>query len=435
MNKKDSIKLIDDFLSRSFKLNRSLTGNANKQTLEILKDICPISIGTFKSHTSVFDWKVPAEWNVKQAFIESLDGKRILDFSNNNLHLVSNSINVKKIMAFRELKEKLHFIKEKPNLIPYRTSYYKKDWGFCLTYKQYQKLALKPDALYKVVIDSEFKKGVMHYGELVIRGKSSKEILLSTYICHPSMANDNLSGMIATAMIAKELISKKNLNYTYRFIWVPETIGAIAYTHKNLKKMQNIDFGFVVTCCGGRDQLSFKESIDNYHFINKLTKNVLKKYTKNPIVYPFDIRGSDERQFSSIGLNINTVSIFKSKYYEYPQYHTSGDDLNFVKASAIQESIEAYLEILTLVENQDFYESNLMYCEPMLSKRKLYDLGGASEFKSARNLNITDIILWLVKLCDGKTPISLISERLSIDELELKRLADRLVVLKLLKKK
>lgn len=427
---KNYVKVSDKLLAELFPINRSITGSGNRHSLKILKKIVPLKIKSFKSGQKVFDWKIPDEWNPIEAWIKDKSGNILIDFKVNNLHLLGYSTPIHKKFFFHELKENLFYDKKKPKSIPYRTSYYKKRWGFCVTKSQYDLLKKSTDKL-EVCIKTNFKKkGEMNYGELLIPGKTRGEILISTYLCHPSMANDNLSGVILTALIAKEILRKKNLKKSYRIIWVPETIGAIAYCKNNEKKLNQIKYGLVISTVGGPGRFSFKKSWDEKHFINDLAEKILKE---NRIKYknvPFDIHGSDERQFSSQAFRINTVTIAKSKYYDYAQYHSSADDLTFVKSEYILKSLKIYMCLIEEIENQKIYKSEKKYCEPMLSKYGLYPEVGGEINPNIGSHSTLDIILWLIFLCDGNTSLEQIEKKIKVDRFKIRQ-----VIKILLKKK
>ena len=296
--------------------------------------------------------------------------------------MVSYSKPINKMLNWSELEIHLHKHDILPCAIPYRTSYYERNWGFCVTHSQYAEIKAQK-GLVSVLIDSELKPGSLSYGEYLIRGKSPKEILISTYFCHPSMANDNLSGVVLTAMLAKHISKLKGLKWSYRIIFIPETIGAIAYCSLNENIVKNIDFGMIVTNVGGPGNFSYKQSWNSSHFINSLTEKVLEKTKEDYVVYPFDIHGSDERQFSSPGFRINCISIFKDKYYEYPEYHSSLDNLEFISASSINKSYQIYTNLIDQIENQSIYRRIEPNCEIMLSRHNLYPkLGGKQVHKN-----------------------------------------------------
>ena len=405
---------IDSYLKRLFPINRSITGEGNRETLRILNEIAPIHIKEYPSGTNVYDWVIPDEWNAANAWIQDSQGNKIVDFEESNIHLVSYSEPVERVMNFEELKEHLHFHEELPDAIPYRTSYYKRDWGFCVTQAQYRLLE-GASGPFSVYIDSEFNpNGSLSIGELLIPGKSEREILISTYICHPSLANDNLSGALMTAFLARELLRKQDLTCSYRIVWVPETIGAIAYCAMNELKMTCIQSGLVVTCVGGPGKFGYKQSHDETHSINAIADSVFEDMGLDFSSYPFDYHGSDDRQYSSQGFRINTISLTKDKYYEYAYYHTSLDNLDFVKAQFIKQSLTLHLEVLDRLNNQRYFKNNYPNCEVMLLKHDLYPRTGGSQLPNHTKLNELDIILQLLWLCDGNTGMFVISKKLNV---------------------
>ena len=405
---------INKNLKELFPFNRSITGKGNLKTLKELKKIISLKILKIPSGKKVYDWVVPKEWSVKEAWIKSNNNK-IVDYKKSNLSIVNYSSKFSGDLTPEQLKNKLHYHPRLPNAIPYKTTYFKRDWGFCVTKKIYKKL-MKCTGKLKVKIDSKFKKGNLIYGEILIKGKSKKEILISTYICHPSMANDNLSGIILTAYLTKYIQSLKNRYWSYRIVFLPETVGAIAYCQKNEKKMKNINFGLVICNVGGRGKFSFKESFDKNHFLNDVVKNTFKELKIKPKIYPFDINGSDERQYSSQFFKINICSIFKDKYYDFKQYHTSQDNLSFVKAENIFKSLKIYQKLISNIEKQIIFKSINTKCETMLSKHNLYPKLGGQIIPRNNYLSEVEIILWLLYLSDGKQTLSQICKKLKISQ-------------------
>jgi len=410
--------LIDDinnYLTLLFPFNRSITGPDNEKTLKVLQQIAPLEILEYDSGEHVYDWTIPDEWSIEDAWIKDANDNIIVDFKENNIHVVGYSEAVNKKISFKELKENLFLHHEIPHAIPYRTSYYNKSWGFCVTLSQYKQLEGSVGPL-EVVIKSKFNSsGKMAIGELIIPGSSKQEILLSTYICHPSLANDNLSGMLMTAFLARELQNRKNLKYTYRIIWVPETIGAISYCYKNEKAMKNIDMGLVVSTVGGPGEFGFKESWQSDHPINKLIEEVFLESKNTFIKYPFDIHGSDERQYSSQGFRINMATISKDKYYEYPEYHSSLDNLSLVNGFQIQQSLDIYCKLLDKFESRKIYKSLSPYCEVMLSKHDLYPKYGGAQNPEINEKDDLDIILWVLFLSDGVLSTIDISNKIDVN--------------------
>jgi aminopeptidase-like protein len=419
----DYTEQIDHYLRRLFPITRSITGDGNRETLKILQEVIPLEIKEYPSGQHVYDWVIPKEWNIKDAWIKNSKGEKIVDFQKNNLHLVSYSIRVHKKLPFSELKKYLHYRKDLPEAIPYRTSYYEETWGFCVSYNDLNAYFHENEE-YEVSIDSSLTNGSLSIGELLIKGKSSKEYLISTYICHPSMANDNLSGMILTAFLAKELL-KKELNFSYRIVFVPETIGAIAYCANNEKAIKKIDCGFVVTTVGGSGQFGYKQSFDKDHFINKIIEQTFKESNEEHITYPFDIHGSDERQYSSPGFRINMATICKDRYYEYDYYHTSLDDLGFVKTANINHTLMLYLKTINKLDKNITYK-NQYPCETMLSRHGLYPKAGGGLLPGNPKINDLEKMLWLLFYCDGTTDLFEISEKLNVDIESLYSIAHKL---------
>jgi len=425
---------IDQFLKRLFPICRSITGEGNRETLRLLQEIVPFQITEYSSGTPVFDWIIPSEWEIRGAYIQNESKERLVDFRNSNVHVMSYSHPVQKKITLDGLRPHLHCRADLPDAIPYRTSYYKKDWGFCLSFNQYKKIQ-EDGGPFDVYIDSSFKEdGSLAIGELLIQGKIKKEILISTYFCHPSLANDNLSGFLLTAFLAKELSERKNLEHSYRIIFVPETIGAISYCAMNQEAMRSIDAGLVVTCVGGPGKFGYKQSFDKNHYINDLIQNVFREEGVEYITYPFDIHGSDERQYSSQGFRINVATICRDKYYEYPFYHTSLDNLDFVKAEQINKSLDLYLRLIDKLDTyQGSYEPSLNFnegyhgsgqspiyrnlfpnCEVMLSKHGLYPDTGGGMLPGQNTKEELNIILSLLFHCDGKRTLASISSELGM---------------------
>tara|TARA_Y100001970_G_C14243249_1_gene866240 strand:+ start:963 stop:2276 length:1314 start_codon:yes stop_codon:yes gene_type:complete len=415
-------------------LNRSITGKGTLDTLKVLKKICKnLKIKNIKSGKKVFDWNIPKEWKINEAFIINPNGKKICDFKKNNLHVVNYSIGVNKILNLKELKKKLFSIPEQPKAIPYRTSYYSKNWGFCISHNDKKKLI---NGKYKIKIDAKHFDGKLSYGEILIKGKSKKEIFLSTYICHPSMANNELSGPCVLIYLAKWINNFKARKFSYRIVFIPETIGSIAYLSKNLKKMKkNIFAGYNLSCIGDDRSISFLPSRKGDSMSDRVALHVLNKNFPKYKKYSWLERGSDERQYCSPGVDLPICSVMRSKYGTYKEYHTSLDKLNtVVSPKGLKKSFEIYKNIiLTLEKNTYLKTTNL--CEPNLGKRNLYDsIGGQAKkgtklsrrFKSRSILNI-------LSYSDGKNSILDISEKCGINLFELNKLTKLLIKKKLIK--
>jgi aminopeptidase-like protein/spore coat polysaccharide biosynthesis protein SpsF (cytidylyltransferase family) len=418
---------IDAYLQRLFPLCRSITGNPNRETLKILQELIPLSIHEVPSATNVFDWTIPDEWNIQEAYIADKTGRRLIDFQANNLHVVSYSTPVSGKFTWQELQPHLHRHPTLPEAIPYRTSYYQRDWGFCVSHGQYQALE-QSGGPFEIGIDTTLEPGSLTYGELLLTGQSKQETLLSCYICHPSMANDSLSGVLLTAFLARELMTRVNRHYSYRIVFVPETIGAIAYCAQNDEAMKKIDLGLVITTVGGPGKFGYKQSYNSSHAINRLIEEVFNEAEEDFITYPFDIHGSDERQYSSQGFRINTATISRDRYYEYPQYHSSLDNLELVTAKRIHETLALYRLLLDKLEARRIYRNLNPNCEVMLSKHNLYPATGGAQRPELGGRSELDLILWLLFLCDGKLDTTTIADQLNVTEDALVSLADKLVV-------
>lgn len=397
---------IELYFDRLWPLNRSLTGNGNRETLTILSELLDLKVTEVPSGTKCYDWNVPPEWNVKEAWIKNSKGEIIVDFSENNLHLLGYSIPFKGMLSFVELKEHLYTLPEQPELIPYLCSYYKERWGFCLSHNQL--LALDENDTYEVFIDSTLdSNGSMTVAEAVIKGRTDKEILISTYICHPSMANNELSGPLVSAFIYKHLKQQKDLKYTYRFIFVPETIGAIyslsvygEYWKKNLHA------GFVLTCVGDSGAFTYKKSRRGDSISDRAALTILNQMDEDYNLIEFFPNGSDERQFCSPGFNLPMGSLMRTMYAVYPEYHTSADNKDFISFEAMEGSVNKYLEIIELIERNEKYINTMPYGEPQLGKRGLYPT-----FTQTGNDDHIRAMMWILNLADGEHDLISMSER------------------------
>ena len=417
-----------------FPINRSLTGRGNLKTLKMIKKEIPnLKIKVFKSRKKVYDWRIPDEWNVKFAYLKDKKDKKILDFKNNNLHLVGYSQPIKKQLNKTELLKHLHSTKSMPTSVPYITSYYNKYWGFCLTHKQKMSIIknYKSDDKFQVNINSNFKKlGKMHYGELVLNGKTKSEILISTYICHPSMANNELSGpLVSIALI--NFFKKIKLEKSIRFIFIPETIGSIAYINKNLRNLKKRVFGgYVLTCIGDNRSYSYINTKYKNSISDLAAKKAFKKLGINYKNYSFLKRGSDERQFNSPGVDLNIGSLMRTKHGEYKEYHTSSDNFNVVTARGLyggfliaKESIlnlQKYNYKKHLPEERKIKKNNPLYkfiCEPNLGKRGLYNLLGVKT-KNLKSQKILDFLQY----CDGSNNLNQISKLVKVSLNETKKI-------------
>lgn len=352
-----------------FPLCRSITGNGVRETLKILNNIHPLEIKEVPSGTEVFDWTVPEEWNIRDAYIETLNGEKVIKFSDSNLHVMGYSESVDKIVTREELLKIVYTEPNQPNAIPYVTSYYKKRYGFCMTEEQKANLN---EEKYHIYIDSEFSRGALTYGEIIIPGETEQEILLSTYVCHPSMANNELSGPCVTIHLADMISKLKKRRYTYRIVFIPETIGSITYLSLNYKEMKSkVVAGFNITCVGDDRTYSYIPSRYGDTLADKVAQNVLGYHYPGYNKYSYLQRGSDERQYCAPGIDLPVCVICRTKFAEYPEYHTSLDNLDLISPSGLQGTYEVLSKIILALESNYNYKINCL-CEPQLGKRGLY---------------------------------------------------------------
>jgi aminopeptidase-like protein len=404
---------------------RSITGDGVRSTLNIIKERLPgLDIHEVPSGTQCFDWKIPKEWNIREAYVVNDKNERVIDFSDHNLHIVSYSIPVNKEMELEELEQHLYSIPEQPDALPYVTSYYKENWGFCIQHSKRVKLS---KGRYKVYIDSSLKMGSLTYAELLIPGKVKEEVLFSTYICHPSMANNELSGPTLATQLAHYL-SEIDTFYSYRFVFIPETIGAICYLSRNIEELQSkVKAGFVLTCVGDEKAWSYMPSISGNTYSDVVSKHVLGALKIKYDEYSFLQRGSDERQFCSPGIDLPVCSVMRSKYMTYPEYHTSYDDLKLVTAKGMSDSFELYCKIIEAIE-ADCIPCYIVKGEPKMSDRGLRPTTGIK----GSALSTMDMMNLLV-YSNGKRTLLQIAEILNKPVWDLKNIADTLAKADLLK--
>ena len=382
---------------------RSITGDGYRQTMRRIQEIVPISIQEVASGTEVFDWTIPKEWNIRDAYIKGPSGKKVIDFKQQNLHVLQYSVPVRLKMPLPELKHHLYSLSDHPDWIPYRTSYYKENWGFCLSQKQLDSLE---EGEYEVVIDSSLEDGHLTYGEYRIQGESEEEVLFSCHCCHPSLCNDNLSGIALTSRLAK-MLRGLSLRYSYRFLFIPGAIGSITWLSMNEGVASRIKHGLVVTGVGDSGTFHYKKSRRGNAEIDRVVQYVLKQSEKLYQVRDFSPYGYDERQYCSPGFNLPIGSLTRTPHGTYPQYHTSADNLEFVSADALAESLSIYLEVVRTLENNRYYLNLNPKCEVRLGKRGLYrTIGG----EIGQPLN-ESALLWVLNLSDGSNSLLDISER------------------------
>jgi aminopeptidase-like protein len=402
-----------------FPICRSISGNGLRRSLARLSDLIPLKTQEVASGTQIFDWTVPKEWNIRDAYIKDPAGRRLVDFQSNSLHVVNYSVPVSARMRLSELLPRLHALPEHPDWIPYRTSYYDHSWGFCLSHRQLQAL---PDAEYEVVIDSTLEDGAITYGECVLPGRSEDEFLISTHVCHPSLANDNLSGLAVAATLAR-ILAPLPRHYTYRFLFVPGTIGAIAWLFRNRSDVHRVKHGLVLACVGDRGNLNYKRSRQLNADIDRAVEHVLKTKGAPFTIRDFSPYGYDERQYCSPGFNLPVGSFRRTPHGEYAEYHTSADNLEFVSASHLADSLATLLEVVALLENDLRFVNLSPMGEPQLGPRGLVPaLGG----KAAEDDHLA--LLWVLNLSDGDNSVLDIAERSGLPFDAIRRAIDALTV-------
>ena len=409
-----------DLAERMFPICRSITGNGLRKSLEIICEELPeIKITEVPTGTQVFDWTVPKEWNISGGWIRTKQGETIVDFNETNLHVVGYSVPVHKTVSREELLEHVYTIPEQPDWIPYVTSYYKERWGFCMTERQKQTLT---DDEYEVMIDSTLEDGSLTYGELVLKGETEDEILITTYLCHPSMANDELSGPCVQTELVKYLKSLPKRRYTYRFVWNPETIGSIAYLSKNLETMQqHVKAGFVLSCVGDNRAYSMISSKYADTLADRVLENVLKFHDPAYRRFSFLERGSDERQYGSAGVDLPVCGFCRSKYQQFPEYHSSADNMDLISPEGLQGAYEVMVKVINALENNYHYQM-LCKCEPQLGKRGLYP----TISKKGSNYSVRTM-QHLIAYADGRNDLIGISNILNTPVEELIPLKDKLM--------
>lgn len=412
-----------DLASRLFPIARSITGSGFRESLKILDEALGGGILNFhsiKSGTKVYDWVIPPEWHINNAFITTPSGEKICDFKRHNLHILNYSEAVNKEISLEELQNHLYSIEELPNAIPYVTSYYKKRWGFCISHNERKKLK---DGKYKVFIDAKHdEEGVLNYADFIIPSTQNNkdEILISTYLCHPSMANNELSGPIVAVFLAKWLMSLEERKYNYRFVIVPETIGSITYISRNLEHLKKyVKAGFVLSCMGDDNAYSLIHSPKANTLSDKVAMHTLKN-KENFKEFSFLYRGSDERQYNSPLINLGVVGICRSRYADYKEYHTSLDDLNFISQTGLEGGLKAMQEIVLNLEINEIYQ-NTYFCEPNLGKRGLYH-----DINMPTTNSQIPIACDFLAYCDAKNDVLDIAEILGIKAYELKNLIAKL---------
>lgn len=405
------------FARELYPICRSITGDGLRRTLAMIRERIPVQTTEVPTGTLVFDWTVPKEWNIRDAFIKSADGKRVVDFQKCNLHVMNYSKPIHASLTLGELKPHLFSVPDKPDWIPYRTSYYEEDWGFCLSHNEM--LALK-DGEYEVCIDSTLQDGHMTLGECHLPGRSADEVLISCHACHPSLANDNLSGVTVATYLA-QFLAGRDLRYSYRFLFISGTIGAITWLARNQGAAARIRHGLVLTCIGDKGRFHYKKSRRGNAEIDRAVTHVLTHQSTSPEFLEFSPYGYDERQYCSPGFNLPVGCLMRSVWGSFPEYHTSADNLDFIQPQQLAGSLRVCTAILDVLENNRRYRNLNPYCEPQLGKRNLYHSTGGDGIAGDINAR-----LWMLNLSDGQSSLLDIAERSGIPFSTINQAADLL---------
>jgi aminopeptidase-like protein len=398
---------------------RSITGDGVRKTLEILSRRIPLQVREVPSGTGVLDWTVPKEWNIRDAWIADASGARVVDFRASNLHVVNYSVPVRTRLPLEKLRRHLHALADRPDLIPYRTSYYDETWGFCLTQKQLDGL---PEAEYEVCIDSTLEPGSLTYGELVLPGATDEEILISTHVCHPSLCDDNLTGIAVSVALARALAALPERRRTVRFLYAPGTIGAITWLAQNGESARRIRHGLTLTCLGDGHPFTYKKTVGGDAEIDRAAIHALATSGLPHSIIDFFPYGYDERQYNSPGFRLPVGSLMRGRHGQFPEYHTSGDNLGFVSSERMAESLRVLRDIVDVLLGNAAYVNLAPYGEPQLGKRGLYRAIGGT--------NIPDLqmaLLWVLNLSDGRHSLLDVAERSRMSFRSIRAAADVLV--------
>lgn len=395
-------KELHAFAAELYPICRSITGEGIRHTLDRIGERIPLLKSDVPTGTQVFDWTVPKEWNVREAYIQGPDGSRIIDFKDFNLHVLNYSAPIRAKMSLADLRPHLFTIPEHPDWIPYRTSYYKEEWGFCLPHNQLLSL---PEGEYEVCIDSSLTAGNLTYGECYLPGQTTDEILISCHACHPSLANDNLSGLTVATFLAK-LLSDCERRYSYRFLFIPGTIGAITWLAQNRSTAGRVRHGLVLTCIGDAGGFHYKKSRRGNAEVDRAAAHVLKHQNESSAILDFSPYGYDERQYCSPGFNLPVGCLMRSVWGAFPEYHTSADNLEFIRPRQLAASLQVCAAIFDVLENNQTYRNLNPFCEPQLGRRNLYRTTGGNSIGEEINAR-----LWVLNFSDGEHSLLDIAER------------------------
>ncbi|MFE5791096.1 DUF4910 domain-containing protein [Streptomyces sp. NPDC056503] len=390
-------------VKRLYPLCRSITGDGVRATLDIVGEYLPLRTHEVPTGTRVLDWTVPQEWNIRDAYVADSAGRRVVDFAASSLHVLGYSVPVAATMPLSELRDHLYTLPDQPGLVPYRTSYYKPEWGFCLAQETLDAL---PDGEYEVRIDSTLADGHLTYAEHVVPGQVADEVIVSSHVCHPSLANDNLAGIAVATFLARAL-AEGTPYYTYRFVFAPGTIGAITWLARNAERIDRVKHGLVLACAGDRGRLTYKRSRRGDAEIDRVLRHVLTASERPHDIVGFTPYGYDERQYCSPGFDLGVGSLSRTPYGGYPEYHTSADDPDFVSPEAMEDTLAVCREAFAVLDRNRRYVNLSPYGEPQLGRRGLYDsLGGRSDAKQAQLA-----MLWVLSLSDGELGLLDVAER------------------------
>jgi aminopeptidase-like protein len=414
------------FIAEAYPICRSINGDGVRRTLALIRERIPLEVHEVPSGTPVFDWTVPKEWNIRDAWIKDPSGRKVVDFQDCNLHVLNYSVPVHAKLPLEELRKRLYTLPDKPDWIPYRTSYYKEAWGFCLSHNQFRAL---PEGEYEVLIDSTLEDGSLTFGELFLEGESEREVLLSTHVCHPSLCNDNLSGIAVMTWLARQLQDRPRRRYSYRFLFIPGTIGSITWLARNEERAGRIAHGLVAANLGDPGRLHYKESRQGEAEIDRAVLAALRASDEDFGFEEFVPFGYDERQYGSPGFNLAVGSLTRTPYGRYPEYHTSADNLDFVQPEALEGSLRTYLAVVDVLEGNRRYLNSNPKCEPQLGRRGLYRTIGGDEAGRAREL----ALLWVLNLSDGKHDLLDIAERSGMRFAAIREAANALLDVELLR--
>lgn len=411
-------------VERLYRFPRSITGEGVRATLDVIGEVLPLTRHEVPSGTPVLDWHIPHEWNVREAWIKDPSGRTVVDFADLNLHLVGYSVPVHARMSLDDLQPHLHSLPEQPEAVPWRTSLYTENWGFCLADRVRRSL---PDGEYEVLIDSTLAPGHLSYGECVLPGTTDDEVLLSAHTCHPSLADDNLSGIAVAASVARALAARPGRRYTYRFVFAPGTIGALTWLERNADHVARIKHGFTLTCLGDGAPFTYKRTFAGDAEVDRAAAHVLASRVGASTIdyFPF---GYDERQYNSPGFRLAVGSLMRGRHGAFPEYHTSADNLDFVRPEHLAESADVLLQIIDVLEGNARYRSLTPHGEPQLGRRGLYAAVGATGDPGAAQM----AMLWLLACADGTQDLMAIAERSALPFEDLRSAADILVTHRLL---